>query len=175
MNKLQQWREARFHALTDNDPTYYQGCVCIARVADPAECPRYVNITGTPFRLAFILRRGLDAFHDGCLYYCYGYQCGPYRQRTPGKYLRKKKPGMHDPTMTHMDDPYVVKVGDYLRDSYKYSRVVAIMDKVFPDTRFAYVKECDELPDDAVLWDVQEQQARTWADTDQRVGWLSCN
>ena len=166
MNKLQQWHERRFQAMTKGDPSYCYGYICIDRVADPAECPTYVNITGTPFRVAFVLRRGLDEFEDGAIYYCYGYQCGPYQQRTPGKYLRKLKDGLADPTMTHMEDPYAVRVGDYLLDNYKCSRVVAIKDEASTDTRFAYVREYGTAPDGATIWDVRQQPRHIWTGID---------
>lgn len=57
----------------------------------------------------------------------------------PGRYLRKKQDGPHDPTMTHVDDPSIYKVGDCIRDYEGWSMIVAIDEEAFPDTRFAHL------------------------------------
>lgn len=56
----------------------------------------------------------------------------------PGRYLRKKREGMRDPTMTHVDDPYAFQVGDYVRDDEGWFVIVEIKEKG-ADTRFAYL------------------------------------
>lgn len=60
-----------------------------------------------------------------------------------GRYLRKKKPGPRDPTMTHVDDPWLYRVGDLIRSYDGWDLIVAIDDNVFPDTRFAHLRPFD--------------------------------
>ena len=163
MNKdktpLDTYRERRFNATVGNDPCYYQGdwdMPCVARVVDPAEhlVGSRVSITGTPYRIIAVIQRGVDEFGDGALWYCYGVQDGEARPRATGKYLRKKRHGPQDPTMTHVDDPYAFQVGDYMRDGGGWDRIVAIEDEVFPDTRFARLRPCENPPADARVWDI---------------------
>jgi hypothetical protein len=85
----------------------------------------------------------------------------------PGKYLRKRIPGRpQDPTMTHVDDPFVFRPGDFIRDRYGYSLIAAIDDAALdnPDIRFAYlvdVSPSEPLPSDAVIHDVRMNDAET--------------
>lgn len=71
----------------------------------------------------------------------------------PGRYLRKKKEGMRDPTMTHVDDPYLFRVGDYVRDDEGWSVIAAIREAPFgnPDTRFIYLGPFGGTADDIML------------------------
>lgn len=88
-----------------------------------------------------------------------------------GKYLRKRVPGKSmDPTMTYMDDPHVVKVGDFIRDAYGYDRVVTIDEAKFdnPDIRFAHlieIPDSESVPEIATVHDVRamdEEKHQQW-------------
>lgn len=70
-----------------------------------------------------------------------------------GRYLRKKAVGPRDPTMTHVDDPHLYKVGDCIRDYEGWSIITHIRDAVFghPDTRFATLMRFSGAYDDAML------------------------
>lgn len=89
-----------------------------------------------------------------------------------GKYLRKiegDKP--RDPTMTHMVDPYIVRVGDWLQDSWGCCRVIAIDEARFdnPNIRFAHLTEEGIPGGGAVIHDLREEDARTDADYYRRL------
>lgn len=52
-----------------------------------------------------------------------------------GRYLRRKQDGPRNPTMTHVDDPSIYKVGDY----EGWHVITRIDEDVFPNTRFAHM------------------------------------
>lgn len=87
-----------------------------------------------------------------------------------GRYLRKKREGMRDPTMTHVDDPCVFQVGDYVRDHEGWNRITAIRDNVFdnPDIRFADLEWCLEPPNGARIHDFRPLDAENFYHT----GWV---
>jgi hypothetical protein len=70
-----------------------------------------------------------------------------------GRYLRKKRPGPRDPTMTHVDDPHLYKVGDCIRTYEGWSLITFIEDARFgdPDTRFATLAHFSTNEDDVML------------------------
>lgn len=60
-----------------------------------------------------------------------------------GKYLKEidSSDRMRDPTMTHVIDPWVFRVGDCLQDGYGWSRIIGFdADKESPRLRFAYTE-----------------------------------
>lgn len=151
MNKLDRFREARFQLLTRGDPCYLRGYPCVKRTANPSEVGPVVYISGRPYRIATILRRGLDEFQDGGVFYCYGYPVGPYRDRTPGCYLRKRRDGLHDPATIHVDDPHAFAVGHYIQRGGEADRIVGIRETPSKDTRFAYLRVVRDIPEGAVV------------------------
>lgn len=70
-----------------------------------------------------------------------------------GRYLRRKGDGLRDPTMTHVDDPHVFKVGDCIRDYEGWSIITKITDNMFgnPDIRFATMEPFGNASDDVML------------------------
>lgn len=74
-----------------------------------------------------------------------------------GKYLRKLTHKPCDPTMTYMEDPHIVKVGDWLRDSYGCCRVLSI-DEYRADIRFAHLTEPTIPPGGATVHDLREER-----------------
>lgn len=81
-----------------------------------------------------------------------------------GKYLRKRRPGLQDPTMTHVDDPQAFKVGDYIRDEWGYDLIVSIDDNMFdnPDIRFVHLIEWNNpISGGAAVHDVRENDRET--------------
>lgn len=57
-----------------------------------------------------------------------------------GRYLRKKQEGPRDPTMTHVDDPWVFQVGDWIRDYQGWRYIYSVRD-VDKNTRFIELRE----------------------------------
>jgi hypothetical protein len=73
-----------------------------------------------------------------------------------GKYLRRLTHKPCDPTMTYMEDPYIVKVGDWLQDNEGYHRVLSI-DEYRSDIRFAHLTGHTAPPNGAVIHDLRDE------------------
>lgn len=81
-----------------------------------------------------------------------------------GKYLRKKGQST-DPTMTHVADPHAFKVGDYIRDSWGWTRIAKIDEAQFgnPDIRFAHLEDVPEPGTDGAAHDVRTPESESAA------------
>ena len=82
------------------------------------------------------------------------------------KYLRAigtSREWQRDPTMSHVVDPSLFHVGDYIRDDEGYDRIVAIDDAVFgsSDTRLAHLVACPRPGRRATIHDMRKQQDAT--------------
>lgn len=67
-----------------------------------------------------------------------------------GRYIRQKRDGMRDPTMTHVEDPSVFVVGHLVRDYTGWHIIVDIRESQFGDpmTRFIYLEPARRLRPD---------------------------
>lgn len=70
-----------------------------------------------------------------------------------GRYIRQKRDGLRDPTMTHVEDPSVFHVGDCVRSYEGWQIITAIDESPFgnPDTRFVHLEPFGDATDDAML------------------------
>ena len=82
-----------------------------------------------------------------------------------GKYLRKRVPGVaQDPTMTHVDDPQVFHVGEYIQGHRGLYRITDIEDARFgnPDIRFAHIEKVSAPIAGSIVHDVRENEIETF-------------
>lgn len=59
-----------------------------------------------------------------------------------GRYIRQKRVGLRDPTMTHVEDPFVFQVGHAVRTYWGWEIITDIEEKMFNDpmTRFVVLE-----------------------------------
>jgi hypothetical protein len=79
-----------------------------------------------------------------------------------GKYLRRRIPNApQDPTMTHVDDPWAFRAGEYILGHYGCYLITAI-DDYSPDIRFAHIVKMSEPPTSGIVHDVRENEIETF-------------